>query len=370
MVDCFTLPEKDSKRVAFNGEPGADKLDLFSFHQGDGAGTKAGNGAPSWDPFDFHQKSVNPGRDAGPPQPPKPGDTTPQPPSPSDTNLPLPPLPDKVGPREIKLPDGALNMLDENGRVVLTRAADGSKTREVRYQDQADPTRVTQVIIDQSRIYTRNADGRSWTCEVNGQPAGTWYGDVHMSTKGEYSLEDDRTGEQRKFAANTAEISNRAQQGDCTVQNNCNTNYRPEADSRYYQPQQQYYPQQRYVQQEQCYPQQQYYSQQRYVPQQQYYPQQQYHPQRYMPQQQCYPQQQSYYNDGGCNTPGYYRNGNVGAQIGASVLNGMLYSTMPHYGYRPYGGYYGGYGGGNIGGAIVGSLIGRAIMGGGHHRRW
>ena len=239
MDDCFALAESRASRVAYNGESGGDR-DPFSFHQG-------AQPKPDWDPYSFHQEGkpgtkpgtvtplptdTNPGPKPPEPTPTKPGDNVPKP---TDT-VPLPPLPDQVNPREVKLADGAVNRFDAQGRVVLTAAADGSKVREVRYEDQADPQRVTQVIIDQNRVYTRNSDGQSWDYAVNGRPSGTWYGDIHMSKQGEYSFEDASTGAQRKFAPNTKEITPTPQPGpsdeaayrpgDCTTyQTGCGTYY-------------------------------------------------------------------------------------------------------------------------------------------------
>ena len=224
MDDCFALAESRASRVAYNGESGGDS-DPFSFHQG-------AQPKPDWDPYSFHQEG-KPGTKPGTVSP-LPTDTNPGP-KPTDT-VPLPPLPDQVIPREVKLADGAVNRFDAQGRVVLTASADGSKVREVRYEDQADPLRVTQVIIDQNRVYTRNSDGQSWDYAVNGRPSGTWYGDIHMSKQGEYSFEDASNGAQRKFAPNTKEITPSPQPGPgddassrpgaCTTyQTGCGTDY-------------------------------------------------------------------------------------------------------------------------------------------------
>ena len=380
MVDRYDSTEL-SRVSAQGGE------DPFGFHQGGkpgDQGTAGGNnpgGTPDWDPYNFNQQPGKPGNDTVPRWT-VPKDTT-QP----RTDVPLPPIPELGKPRELRLQDGAINKFDEQGRCTFTGSADGSKTREVRYNDPTSPEKVTQVIIDRNRVYTRTGD-RTWNYEINGQPQGTWHGDVHMSKQGEYSFEDDRRGQQRKFAPNTAEI-NPPQDADPNV---------AAQRSRYRvgncQPCQPYYPQE----QQQYRPQQQpqaYYNPEDGQPIQGYRPYSQ--PVQYQPDNRYYqPVRQQYYDDGryydrgggcydrgsGCGTYNnnyrshYGGNGDFGRAVAAGVLNSVMYrSGMGYGGYyggygRGYGGYYGGYGGGNIAGAVVGGLIGRAIRGGGRGCRW
>lgn len=322
------------------------QIDPFSFHQkGDGAG----NATPNWDPYGFHQNGP---KDTAP----KPG--TPDLPQPRpDVPIPLPPMPDAPKRTEIRLPDGALNVKDELGRVVLTVSADGRKSRGVEYGDQSDPSKVTRVTIDNSRVYTRNADGKSWTCQSD-RGTCTWYGDVRMSASGEYYMEDHRTGERRRFAANTQEIVD-ANTRAASRQGGCSTGDCSSGNGRYY-----YNPRSQYdYRSGSCYPQQDiyrdYYRQQQqdyYRSQQDYYRSQHY----YRPQD--YYHQGRYYDNGGCNS---------GSRFGPSFVASMVNSAMPYrsgWGY-PGGGYYPGYHrgniGGNIAGAVVGGLINRAIWSGG-----
>lgn len=320
-----------------------DAWDPYSFNQGERSGPQ-----PKWDPFDFNQ-----GTDRNLPKPPQPNfprPDSPQPPRPDvpippKPDVPLPPMPDSHSPHEIRLPDGARNVTDDQGRVILTASADGSKTREVLYGDSADPTKVMQVTIDHDRTYTRNPDGRSWSYSVNGQPSGTWYGDVHMSAKGDYSFEDDSTGEKRKFAPNTSEISDPSQtRPQPNDGGGCN----------------QYYPQRNDGGCNQYYPRpydgggcNQYYQQP--ISQSGYY-----HHNR--------PVRGGYYNqanysEGSCQ-PGYANGGPYGARFGGGgqFLAGMAagYGMPRYYGYP-------GYGGGAFAGALVGGIIRNAIFG---HRRW
>jgi hypothetical protein len=332
----YSEPERNADRVSYSAASDrADLSDPYAFHQGDRS--PQNRSTPTFDPYDFNQ--------GGSRVSPRPTETPDLPPTRIDSNpggdVPLPPLPDLQNkPREVKLPDGASNVMDSEGRIILTASADGSKTREVRYGDQSDPSKITQVTIDHNRVYTRNPDGRSWTYEVDGQPAGTWYGDIHMSAKGEYSFEDDRTGDKRKFAANTAEIRDNTQPRPDCPDGNCN---QPAIRGG-------------------CYDQTSYNDGG------------------------CYNNQRNYY-DGGCNNQrnyydggcsdqrnyyygcpqGYasyrpYHGGGQAARFGAQVLSGMASYGMHRYAYP---GYYPGY---YSGGNMLGQVIGRAIFGG--HRRW
>lgn len=314
MENWFSQPERKNTRETANAaSDSTNSSDPYSFHQGDRSTP------PNWDPYGYHQgdKQVTPV-----PKPMEPvNPVLPRP------DVPLPVLPEVHKPHQMKLQDGALIGTDEQGRVILTYAADGSKTREVRYGDAADPAKVTQVIIDHNRSYSRNSDGRSWAYQVNGQASGTWYGDVHMSPKGEYSFEDYTTGAHRRFAPNTTEIIDSSQVQPRPVQDGgCNTYYpapvhrpghhnnRP-MGGRFYNP--------------------------------------------------------SSYSDSSCSSQAYsscnpYYGGNPGVQFGAQVLAGMAGYGMQRY--AGYPGYYPAYyGGGNVANA-VGQVIGRAILG--HHRRY
>lgn len=391
MEDCFALPSRGS-RVSYTGESGSDQNDQFNYHQG-------GRSAPDWDPYGFHQQGKpGTGTDSVPRTMPKldtvplpkPGETAP---TPNDT-LPLPPLPDRQPPREVRLQDGAINKFDELGRVVFTGSADGRKTREVRYEDQNNAERVTQVIIDRNRVYTRNADGNSWSYQVNGRPSGTWYGDVHMNRQGEYSFEDATTGVQRKFAPNTQEIT---QPGPNNVPSD-NVSY---VRSTPCYPGQECYPQNQTGNRTYQPVQPQYYTEAVQQPQNYYRPGDPYiyhpgapvirqpaQPEIYQPGARYnYPTQNEwgrYYNPAHpeysrvrytrqCDSgyyeydPRYDRGGRTAARFGLSLLAGM--SGIGRYGgyYGGYNPYYGGYRGGNVG-AMVCSIIGRAI--GGRHCRW
>lgn len=375
-------------RVNYGEE--AVKQDPFGYHQkGDSTSNNNANNSnsrPNWDAYSYYQdKSPNARNNSDmPPKwnvPPAQDVVITRPDTPNNPKV------ENNQAREIRLQDGAVNRFDEQGRCTFTGSADGRKSREVKYEDQNDPNKITQVIIDQNRVYTRNPDGRSWSLQVNGQQAGTWQGDVHMSKNGEYTIEDYRTGEQRKFAPNTAELTQPRDRQNCPPGTDCSGNgqaeyYRRPAQTEFCQPGQPCRP---YYQQPQ-------YDQYRRAPQTEYcqpgqpcrpYYQQPQYDQYGQPiqgtrgydQGGCYPQPQR----GGCNQSydrgyGGCSSGYGGNGFGRSVVSGMVNSMM----YRGYGGYGGGfyprmggyYGGGNIGGAIVGNIIGRAIMGGGRHCRW
>jgi hypothetical protein len=406
MQDSFESSERGgTTRVAYNSEQISEQNDPYGFNQGERSN------APNWDPYDFHQQN-QPGR-TNRDQTPKPGTPT-ELPKPPEPGIPLPKLPD--APRETRLPDGALLVSDSKGRICVTGSADGSKTREVRYAASGDEQKIDQVVIDHNRVYTRNGDSRTWSYTVNGQPGGTWYGEVHMSPNGEYSIEDDTTRQIRKFASNTTEITEqenveaRARAGNANlrqaqvnaeqqiqydncgrpIQSNCqpqvrydnyNQNGQPQVRYDNYnqngQPQVRYdnynqncQPQVRYDNYNQnCQPQVRYdnynpnYEQQvrydRYGrPVQVHYDQQMRYQNYRQPQYDCYPQNSC--------------NGGAGANFARSMLATMAYGGMGRYGgYGFYpGGFYPRYGNGNIGGAIVGSVINRAIWGGFHRGRW
>ncbi len=381
-------------RVNYGEE--AVKQDPFGYHQnGDSSNNSSYNAdaqaRPNWDAYSYYQDKSPTARNNSdmPPKwnvPPAADIQLPK----TDVQLPATDSNNNKA-REIRLPDGAVNRFDDQGRCTFTGSADGRKSREVKYEDQSDPNKITQVTIDQNRVYTRNADGRSWSLQVNGQQAGTWYGDVHMSKTGEYSIEDHRTGEQRKFASNTAELTQPRDNQNCPPGTDCSSGqaqyYRRPAQTEFCQPGQQcrpYYRQEvqqdhyrRAPQTEYCQPGQ---------PCRPYYQQPVQYDQYGQPiqgtrgsydQGQCYPQQRGNcypqsYDRGYGNCSSYGGNG-VGRAIVSGMVNGMIYRGMGYGGYGGYGGFYQrgyGYGGGNIGGAIIGNVIGRAIMGGGRHCRW
>jgi hypothetical protein len=117
-----------------------------------------------------------------------------------------PGVPQETQYRRYTLDDGSLNIVDDQGRVVLTQSADGTRSRQVAYGDPNNADVVTEVIIDGTNHYVRNADRGSWTMDTNGNYVGIWYGDIKMSRNGEYSFDDSYNGEHRVFANNVQEI--------------------------------------------------------------------------------------------------------------------------------------------------------------------
>ncbi len=106
-----------------------------------------------------------------------------------------------------RLSDGATLSFDGKGRVIATVSADGNKMREVFYENPANESQVSRVIIDRQRSYVRRGDGSTWDVLVNGNPAGNWFGDIRMSAQGEYSFTDYTTGQTRRFRPDTRELA-------------------------------------------------------------------------------------------------------------------------------------------------------------------